>query len=256
MWRAEGNQPNCARARVAMSRRVATAASIVALLFHAASAGTSRKPNKYLNPRPCDLFYDLSHLSRNPNKTDYPRQEVSGPMQADEMLLLFSLIRTSSVRRVLEIGGFHGDSAFNFLQALRCKRNATVITVDVRSVKRHEHIVPHKTLRMDAANLTMADVDGEAVDAILLDCHAYYSTQAVLRNVFERRLLSRDGYIFLHDTGLHREHTRHDQYNTDPPAGCISPSSGSLRCGCNLWTAASSASLRTTMSERSRRAMA
>ena len=58
-------------------------------------------------------------------------------MQADEMLLLFSIIRTSSVRRVLEIGGFHGDSAFNFLQALRCKRGGAVITVDLQRVKRH-----------------------------------------------------------------------------------------------------------------------
>lgn len=42
------------------------------------------------------------------------------------MLLLFGLIRASSVARVLEVGGFKGDSAYTFLRALRCKFNGPV----------------------------------------------------------------------------------------------------------------------------------
>ena len=39
------------------------------------------------------------------------RQEVVGPMQDDEALLLFALARTMGVNRVLEVGGLGGFSA-------------------------------------------------------------------------------------------------------------------------------------------------
>ena len=82
----------------------------------------------------------------------------------------------------------------------------------------------------------MADVDAPTFDAILLDCHSFYlglyafymyATQHIVRNVFEKRLLSpdgyHDGYIFLHDTGLHRTHTKHDQLNLHPPGWVHQP---------------------------------
>ena len=187
----------------------------VVVLVRGVYAGTSRVPNKLSAKTACNLKSDLSHL--NEDKADYPRQAVSGPMQADEMLTLFSLIRTSSVRRVLEVGGFHGDSAFNFLQALRCKRDAIVITVDLRTVKQWtKHAVTHRTLQKDASNLTMADVDGRPVDAILLDCHAYYATKHILHNVLSRKLLAPNGFIFLHDTGLHSQPGAHSQFQQSP----------------------------------------
>ena len=158
----------------------------------------------------CNLASDLAHLSQPTPGWDgaYPRQMAMGPMQADEMLLLFGLVRSSSVARVLEIGGLQGTSAYNFLQALRCKHGGPVapmvITVDINPVHRWEsHLVTHRTLQKDATLLTMADIGGEAVDAILLDCHAFYASQHILLNVFDRGLLSANGFLFLHDTGLH-----------------------------------------------------
>ena len=74
----------------------------------------------------CDFAGDLAHLNRHSHDYPRPRQRVVGPMQADEMLLLFGLIRASSVARVLEVGGFKGDSAYTFLRALRCKFNGPV----------------------------------------------------------------------------------------------------------------------------------
>ena len=158
----------------------------------------------------CNLASDLAHLSQPTPGWDgaYPRQMAMGPMQADEMLLLFGLVRSSAVARVLEIGGLQGTSAYNFLQALRCKHGGPVapmvITVDINPVHRWEsHLVTHRTLQKDATLLTMADIGGEAVDAILLDCHAFYASQHILLNVFDRGLLSANGFLFLHDTGLH-----------------------------------------------------
>lgn len=112
----------------------------------------------------CDLSNNLAHLQTK--EADYPRQGVFGPMQADEMLAVFSIIRTSSVKRVLEIGGFKGDSAWNFLEALRCKQHQdgddtakllsppVVYTVDLNPVKTwHDHPVMHKTFVKDASKL-------------------------------------------------------------------------------------------------------
>ena len=56
--------------------------------------------------------YDLSHLSQPEN------QNVSGPIQDDEALFLYSIIRGCRLERILEIGGLSGYSAKNFLQAL------------------------------------------------------------------------------------------------------------------------------------------
>ncbi len=73
-----------------------------------------------------DLKYDLSHLTQRPN------QAVSGPIQDDEALFLFALIRVMLVRRVLEIGGLSGYSATNFTKAVGPL--GVVYTIDIRPV--------------------------------------------------------------------------------------------------------------------------
>ena len=173
----------------------------------------------------CDLASDLQHIW-TARGVDYPRQRVTGPMQADEMLLLFGLVRTSSVARVLEIGGFKGDSAYNFLQALKCKVGGSVtpmvVTVDLSPIKPiRQHIVAHRTLRKNAINLTMDDVEGQPVDAILLDCHAFYASQHILANVFEHGLLSSNGFVILHDTGLHATQRYGWALHNHEPAGWV-----------------------------------
>jgi len=151
----------------------------------------------------CDLSTNLHHLL-NPT-FDYPNQVVAGPMQADEMLLIFSLVRTSFMTRVLEIGGFHGDSAYNFLEALRCKPNATVYTVDLHPVPNQNHpTVRHKTILKDAAELTLEDIDDKPIDLLLLDCHAFQAQSHIVRTVLTKHILTPHGYIVLHDTGMHR----------------------------------------------------
>jgi hypothetical protein len=184
----------------------------------------------------CNLSTDLAHLQTP--ASDYPRQRVSGPMQADEMLTIFSLVRTSSIKRVLEVGGLRGDSAYNFLQALRCKNydndnnnnSVAVYTVDVNPVKTWEqHLVPHKTMVKDATTLTLQDLDGKPVDAVLLDCHAFYATQNIIRNLMKNNFLSPQGFFILHDTGLHPpmpvelvpEHKRNIWLQQSDPLGIV-----------------------------------
>lgn len=56
--------------------------------------------------------YDLSHLTQDDN------QHVWGPIQDDEALFLYSIIRASRLKRIFEIGGLSGYSAQNFLNAV------------------------------------------------------------------------------------------------------------------------------------------
>jgi len=59
------------------------------------------------------LLHDLAHIGWQGRK-----QDVVGPLQDDEALLLFALSRALGVNRVLEIGSLNGDSARNFLSAV------------------------------------------------------------------------------------------------------------------------------------------
>src|SRR5271155_4967100 len=55
--------------------------------------------------------YDLAHL-------DKFHENVSGPIQSDEALLLFALTKVLRPKVVVEFGFFQGYSATNFLMAL------------------------------------------------------------------------------------------------------------------------------------------
>jgi len=59
------------------------------------------------------LSYDLAHIGWQGRK-----QDVVGPLQDDEALLMFALSRALGVNRVLEIGSLNGASARNFLSAV------------------------------------------------------------------------------------------------------------------------------------------
>ena len=56
--------------------------------------------------------YDLNHLTQEDN------QIVVGPIQDDEALFLYSLIRVKRIKCVLEIGGLNGYSSINFIKAM------------------------------------------------------------------------------------------------------------------------------------------
>eukprot|EP00966_Prymnesium_polylepis_P189305 4385776-Prymnesium_polylepis.1 len=134
-------------------------------------------------------------------------QHVIGPMQDDEALLLYALVQTTQVARVLELGGLSGFSARTFLTAMHAKGRGRVYTVDLNKVPEvqwsggsdHRHIA----LVKDAARLEPADVDFEPLDLVLLDCHNFNATRATFRQLRRHRLLRPDAYLVLHDTGLH-----------------------------------------------------
>ena len=56
--------------------------------------------------------YNLSHLTQD------SRQYVGGPIQDDEALVLYSIIKCMRIKTVLETGGDSGYSAKNFTEAV------------------------------------------------------------------------------------------------------------------------------------------
>ena len=91
-----------------------------------------------------DYFVPASHIG-----WQGVAQGVLGPMQDDEALLLYALVQASHVRRVLEIGGLGGFSAFTLVQGMHRKPNSAVYTM----------CVSHFALHLASATNTRSMVD-------------------------------------------------------------------------------------------------
>ena len=153
-------------------------------------------PSVCSDPLQGSLFYALRHIGLQGRK-----QEVVGPIQDDEALLLFSLARTAGVNRALELGGLGGFSARTMLEAVQCSKKPAVYTIDVSPVHRLGPL--HQPIQKSAADVTVEDLGGAPFDLMMLDCHHFPATKKFLVNVLKWGLLNPDGMLFLHDTGSH-----------------------------------------------------
>jgi predicted O-methyltransferase YrrM len=140
---------------------------------------------------------DLAHIA-------YYDEIVVGPVQRDEALLLHALVRMVRPRTVVEIGFYHGWSAYNFLAAL--DDDARLYSFDVdplcdQVAERRFAGEPRLVYRRRAQEeLTPDDVDGREVDLLFVDgAHELELNQAA----FERLLpaLAPDAIVGIHDTG-------------------------------------------------------
>lgn len=137
--------------------------------------------------------YSLDHL------TQPDSQKVSGPIQDDEALFLFALIRGCRLRRVLEIGGLGGYSARNFCAAVG--PDGIVFTVDVNKVPKVAE--NHFPIQKDARYLTAEDVRDAPLDLVFFDCHRFDVQMEMYRGLRQQALITDDTVLALHDTNLH-----------------------------------------------------
>jgi hypothetical protein len=137
------------------------------------------------------MKYNLEHLLQD------DCQEVGGPIQDDEALLLFSVIRTMRIHNVLEVGGLHGYSAKNFLEAII---SGTLYTVDVSPVKKisDNHIVIEKDCRL----VTDDDIKHK-IQMIFFDAHDFDAQLCMFNNLESCGVLDEDLVLAFHDTNLH-----------------------------------------------------
>lgn len=143
--------------------------------------------------------YNLAHLTQDEN------QNNPGPIQDDEALLFFALIRVTRIKRVLEFGGVHGYSAKNFCEAIF---DGTVYTVDwgVEGVTPKQG-ANHKVIVKNVADITPEDVDNKPVDLVFFDCHAYEAELCAFQTLKEAGIITDKTIFAFHDTNLLAEAT-------------------------------------------------
>jgi predicted O-methyltransferase YrrM len=137
--------------------------------------------------------YNLSHL------TQPATQDVAGPIQDDEALALFALVRCMRMNRILEVGGLGGYSARNFVAALHSP-SGVVYSCDIVEVPKQGS--RHAVIVKDAANLTPSDVGGLPLDLIFFDCHADTATQRSYDTLSDAGIIGTNTIIALHDTNI------------------------------------------------------
>jgi predicted O-methyltransferase YrrM len=149
--------------------------------------------------------YNLTHLTQRDN------QAVLGPIQDDEALLLYSIIKTCRLKTIVEIGGLSGYSAINFLQAVG--DSGTVYTIDiVPSLTSLKH--NHKVIIKNAKNIEPIDIDNNHIDLIFFDAHAYEEQMLLFSKFINNQLINEDSFIALHDTGTHAKQFTSGSYET------------------------------------------
>jgi hypothetical protein len=142
------------------------------------------------------MKYNLEHLTQEPS------QMVMGPIQDDEALVLFSIIKTCRFKRIVEIGGLDGYSAKNFLEAVGT--DGIVYTIDYNHVNT---ISPnHITIIKSVECVVMDDIKNR-VDMVFFDCHNYNCSLSFFNNMVESGIIDDETILVLHDTNLHYENT-------------------------------------------------
>jgi predicted O-methyltransferase YrrM len=138
--------------------------------------------------------YNLDHLTQD------DKQEVWGPIQDDEALFLYSIIRGCRLKRILEIGGLSGYSAKNFLEALKYDNNGIVYTCDLNPVPVLAN--NHKVIIKNALDLQLGELDNQPIDLVFFDCHDMIQMD-IYHKFVNANIITDNTIIALHDTNLH-----------------------------------------------------
>ena len=141
----------------------------------------------------------VSHL------LSYKEADALGPLQRDEALALFGIVRTLRPKTMVEFGFSRGHSAFNFLCAL--EHDARLYSYDIsadsaRCARREMSFDPRLTfIHKSQASYDPGDIDHRLIDFLFFD-GAHDLTLNI--ETFKRVLpcLAPGAMIAIHDTGL------------------------------------------------------
>ena len=140
----------------------------------------------------------VSHLA------SYEGDEALGPVQRDEALLLFALVRTTMPRVVVEFGFRTGHSAFNFLRAL--PPDAMVYSYDTSSgsgsiaALEFAHFPNFRFLSKPQQQFDPADIEHREIDFVFFDAaHEFDANRETWSKLAP--LLAEHAIVAVHDTG-------------------------------------------------------
>lgn len=140
--------------------------------------------------------FDLSHLNQD-------TQYVYGPIQDDEALFLYSIIKVLRPKSVVECGMYQGYSTQNILSAL--DSNAKLYTFDIQLINRKAiafNDIRFKFIKKSQADFDTNDVDNKLIDLVYLDDGHIFDVNV---KFWEKILpsLTYNAVVIMHDTGLH-----------------------------------------------------
>lgn len=146
----------------------------------------------------------MSHL------LSYREDDAIGPLQRDEAIALFGIVRTLRPKVIVEFGFFHGHSAFNFLQALPQDGRLYSYDIDTESMRRAD-----KEFNFDRrftfigksqADFDPGDIGNQEIDFVFFDAaHELDLNIATFNRIVSH--LAPEAMVAIHDTGLwHRSH--------------------------------------------------
>lgn len=140
---------------------------------------------------------DVSHLALF-------NESSLGPIQGDEALLLYSLVRVLRPRTVLEIGFLKGRSAFNFLCALDPDARLYSVDINADTARRAAERLSHDrrfTLTIKSQDaVSRDDLGGGLADLVFLDAsHDLALNQATFERLVD--LMAPNAVLAIHDTG-------------------------------------------------------
>jgi len=159
----------------------------------------------------------MSHL------LSYRENDAIGPLQRDEAIALFGIIRTLRPRVVVEFGFFHGHSAFNFLQALSADARLYSYDIDADSIKRAKTEFGFDRrfsfIGKSQTDFHPEDIDSQEIDFVFFDAaHELDLNIETFNGVVHH--LAAEAMIAIHDTGLwHRKHFApiHETFTREHP---------------------------------------
>lgn len=140
----------------------------------------------------------------------YRGENAIGPLQVDEALALFGIVRSLCPKTVVEFGFFHGHSAFNFLQALGPDARLVSFDIDEESAQRafteFKFDGRFTFLHKSQTEFSPADLDGDQADLVFFDAaHELELNQITFGKI--KACLAPSALIIVHDTGLwHKNH--------------------------------------------------
>lgn len=158
----------------------------------------------------------------------YREDDAVGPLQRDEAVALFGIVRTLRPRTLVEFGFFHGHSAFNFLQAMPGDSRLFSYDISEDSITRAREEFTFdrrfKFIGKSQLEFEPSDIDNRLIDFVFFDAaHELELNQETFRKILPH--LSPEAMLAIHDTGLwHRNHLTqvHREFIDEMPGKWVS----------------------------------
>jgi len=169
------------------------------------------------------IFAPCEHLGL------YREETAAGPLQRNEALLLFALVKVIRPQTVVEFGFSSGHSSYNFLQAMDVESRLYSFDIGDRSAEIAQRYFRKRRnfrfLQKSQDAFSASDIDGRQIDLAFIDAaHELNINKKTFAAILP--CLAPDAIIAVHDTGTwarSQMQSVHTQFAEGKPGDWINP---------------------------------